>query len=61
MYTSYCSTSTLGDEVKLKKFKFRLEVVLEMRQRELEKKQQEMAEIVKVIEEQRNKLQSFSQ
>lgn len=57
MYTSYCSTSTLGDEVKLKKFKFRLEVVLEMRQRELEKKQQEMAEIVKVIEEQRNKLQ----
>lgn len=56
MYTSYCSTSTLGDEVKLKKFKFRLEVVLDMRQRELEKKQQEMAEIVKVIEEQRDKL-----
>lgn len=59
MYTSYCSTSTLGDEVKLKKFKFRLEVVLDMRQRELEKKQQEMAEIVKVIEEQRNKLQTI--
>ena len=30
-----------------------------MRQRELEKKQQEMAEIVKVIEEQREKLQSI--
>ena len=56
MYTSYCSTSTLGDEVKLKKFKFRLEVVLEMRQRELEKRQQEMAEVLKVIEEQRAKL-----
>ena len=48
--------STLGDEVKLKKFKFRLEVVLEMRQRELEKRQQEMAEVLKVIEEQRAKL-----
>jgi len=43
----------------LKKFKFRLDVVLNMRQRELEKKQQEMAEIVKVIEEQREKLQSI--
>jgi len=36
-----------------------LDVVLNMRQRELEKKQQEMAEIVKVIEEQREKLQSI--
>ena len=52
--------STLGDEVKLKKFKFRLEVVLEMRQRELEKKQQEMAEVLKVIEEQRVKLVSIN-
>ncbi len=43
----------------MKKFKFRLDVVLNMRQRELEKKQQEMAEIVKVIEEQREKLQSI--
>ena len=59
MYTSYCSISTLGEEVKLKKFKFRLDVVLNMRQRELEKKQQEMAEIVKVIEEQREKLNSI--
>ena len=40
----------------MKKFKFRLEVVLEMRQRELEKRQQEMAEVLKVIEEQRAKL-----
>ena len=36
-----------------------MDVVLNMRQRELEKKQQEMAEIVKVIEEQREKLQSI--
>lgn len=43
----------------MKKFKFRLDVVLNMRQRELEKKQQEMAEIVKVIEEQREKLNSI--
>lgn len=43
----------------MKKFKFRLEVVLEMRQRELEKKQQEMAEIVQVIEEQKAKLQTI--
>lgn len=43
----------------MKKFKFRLEVVLEMRQRELEKKQQEMAEIVQVIEAQRAKLQTI--
>ncbi len=43
----------------MKKFKFRLDVVLNMRQRELEKKQQEMAEIIKVIEEQQAKLNSI--
>ncbi len=43
----------------MKKFKFRLDVVLNMRQRELEKKQQEMAEIIKVIEEQQAKLYSI--
>lgn len=43
----------------MKKFKFRLEVVLNMRQRELEKKQQEMAEVLKVVEEQRAKLEAI--
>lgn len=43
----------------MKKFKFRLEVVLNMRRQELEKKQQEMAEIIKVIEEQQAKLNSI--
>ena len=51
--------STHGDELKLKKFKFRLDVVLNMRQRELEKKQQEMAEVLKVVEEQRAKLEAI--
>ena len=43
----------------MKIFKFRLEVVLNMRQRELEKKQQEMAEVLKVVEEQRAKLEAI--
>jgi len=43
----------------LKKFTFRLQTVLEMREKELEDKQQEMASIVKVLNDQIEELQKI--
>ncbi len=49
-----------GDEVgKLKKFKFRLQVVLDMRENELEQRQMEMAKIVAALNAQKDKLQNI--
>lgn len=49
-----------GDEVgKLKKFKFRLQVVLDMRENELEQRQMEMAKIVSALNAQKDKLQNI--
>lgn len=49
-----------GDEVdKLKKFKFRLQVVLEMRENELEQRRIEAAKILAVLKEQETKLQTI--
>ena len=55
-----CPKSILGgEEVKeLKKFKFRLQVVLEMRENELEQRQMEMAKIVAALNSQQEKLQT---
>ena len=44
----------------MKKFKFRLQAVLDMRQKELEKKQQEMASIVKVLNSQIEELERIN-
>ena len=50
----------LLDEVgKLKKFRFRMQVVLEMREKELEARQMEMAKILSALNEQKEKLQSI--
>ena len=49
-----------GDEViKLKKFKFRLQVVLEMRENELEQRQMEAAKILAVLRAQEQELQDI--
>ena len=49
-----------GEEVKeLKKFKFRLQVVLDMREKELEQKQMEMAKIVSALNTQQEKLRAI--
>ena len=49
-----------GEEVKeLKKFKFRLQVVLDMREKELEQKQMEMAKIVSALNAQQEKLRAI--
>ncbi len=49
-----------GDEVgKLKKFRFRLQVVLDMREKELEQRQMEMAKIVAALNSQQAKLQEI--
>lgn len=48
------------DEVgKLKKFKFRLQVVLDMREKELEQRQMEMSRILTALNEQQGKLQAI--
>ena len=44
----------------MKKFTFRLQAVLDMRQKELEKKQQEMASIVKVLNSQIEELERIN-
>ena len=50
-----------GEEVnKLKRFKFRLQVVLDMRENELEQRQMEMAKILAMLKQQENKLQEIS-
>ena len=43
----------------MKKYKFRLQVVLDMRERELEARQMEMAKIVTALNQQQEKLQSI--
>ena len=49
-----------GEEVKeLKNFKFRLQVVLDMREKELEQKQMEMAKIVSALNAQQEKLRAI--
>ena len=50
----------LLDEVgKLKKFRFRMQVVLDMREKELEARQMEMAKILAALNEQQEKLNSI--
>lgn len=44
---------------KLKKFKFRMQVVLDLREKELEERQMEMAKIVSSLNSQKEKLQSI--
>lgn len=46
-------------QVKLKKFKFRLQVVLDLRERELEEEQMEMARIATALNTQQEKLQNI--
>ena len=48
-----------GEEVNLKKFKFRLQVVLDMRQSELEQRQMEAAKIIAVLKKQEAELQEI--
>ena len=49
-----------GDEVRiLKKFKFRLQVVLDMRQNELEQRQMEAAKIIAALRKQEGELQDI--
>ena len=48
-----------GEEVILKKFKFRLQVVLDMRQSELEQRQMEAAKIIAVLKKQEAELQEI--
>lgn len=43
----------------MKKFKFRLQVVLDMREKELEERQMEMAKIVSALNQQKEKLQGI--
>lgn len=43
----------------MKKFKFRLQVVLEMREKELEARRMEMAKIISALNAQKEKLQSI--
>ena len=43
----------------MKKFKFRLQVVLDMREKELEERQMEMARILTALREQEEKLQNI--
>lgn len=43
----------------MKKFKFRMQVVLDMREKELEERQMEMAKILTALNAQREKLQSI--
>lgn len=43
----------------MKKFRFRLQVVLDLREKELEQKQMEMAKILAVLNEQKRKLESI--
>lgn len=51
-----------GDEVnKLKKFKFRLQVVLDMRENELEQRQMEAAKIMAKLREQENRREEIIQ
>ena len=58
MYLKKCILG--GEEVKeLKKFKFRLQVVLDMREKELEQKQMEMAKIVSALNAQQEKLRAI--
>lgn len=45
----------------MKKFKFRLQVVLDMREKELEERQMEMAKIVAALNQQQEKLQNIIQ
>ena len=45
----------------MKKFKFRLQVVLDMREKELEQRQMEMAKIVAALNLQQEKLQNILQ
>ena len=46
-------------QVKLKKFVFRMQVVLNMREKELEERQMEMAKILAALNEQKARLQSI--
>ena len=46
-------------QVKLKKFEFRMQVVLNMREKELEERQMEMAKILATLNAQKEKLQSI--
>lgn len=43
----------------MKKFKFRLQVMLDLREKELEKRQMEMAKIVAALNQQQEKLQNI--
>ena len=45
----------------MKKFRFRLQVVLDMREKELEERQMEMARIVTALNTQQEKLQNIFQ
>lgn len=49
----------LGEADKLKKFKFRMQVVLNLREKELEERQMEMAKIVASLNAQKEKLQAI--
>ena len=49
-----------GEEVRiLKKFKFRLQVVLDMREKELEQRLMEAAKIIEALKKQQNELQEI--
>lgn len=45
----------------MKKFKFRLQVVLDMREKELEERQMEMSKIITALNQQQEKLQNIIQ
>ena len=49
----------LGEAGKLKKFRFRMQVVLDMREKELEERQMEMAKIIAALNSQKQKLQDI--
>ena len=49
----------MGEAGKLKKFRFRMQVVLDLREKELEERQMEMAKIVASLNAQKEKLQAI--
>lgn len=51
----------MWDEDEVKKFKFRLQAVLDKRQKELEDKQLEMAQVQALLKKQMNELEEFIQ
>lgn len=50
-----------GTEVEVKKFKFKLQIVLDMRQKELEDKQLEMSKVQTLLKKQMDELENFIQ